>query len=264
MITSKDNTNSLYSLSIQIQLDGLSFFTQHIHSKDVKDVEVVRFRQNVNPSTLLLEIKTAFKEVEALAQPFSKVTVVYANELFTLVPQALFNSEKAADYLKFNTKILSTDFIAHDTIDFYDLINVYVPYSNITNFFFDTYGSFEYYHSTTIFAKHLLSEYSNNQKAEVLINLQHSYFEMGAVENKKLLFINRFEIRAKEDFIYYLLFTLEQLELNPDNTPVTLTGNIQKDDAFYNIAHTYIRHLIIKDSPSNSFTRSQSLLATLI
>ncbi|WP_225969307.1 DUF3822 family protein [Dokdonia sp. PRO95] len=264
MITRQNNTNSLYSLSIQIHLDGLSFFTQHIHSKDVKDAEVVRFRENVNPTTLLLEIEKAFKEVEALAQPFSKVTVVYANELFTLVPKALFDSEKAADYLKFNTKILSTDYIAHDTIDFYDLINVYVPYSNVNNFFFDTFGSFEYYHSTTIFAKHLLIEYSNNEEAQVLVNLQRSYFEMGVVKNKKLLFINRFEIRAKEDFIYYLLFTLEQLELNPESTSVTLTGTIEKDDEFYNIAHTYIRHLIIKDSPSTATTRSQSLLATLL
>lgn len=264
LMTSQDNTNSLYSLSIQIHLDGLSFFTQNIHSKEVVDAQIIAFSTQVNPATLLTEVKNAFKDSPVLSQNFDKVTVVYSNELFTVVPSALFDPTKGADYLKFNTKILSTDHIAHDSIDFYDIVTVYVPYTNVNNFFFDTFGSFDYYHSTTIFTKYLLGKFTSGEDPQVLINLQGSYFEMGVVQHKKLLFVNRFEIRSKEDFIYYVLFTMEQLELSSETTAVVLTGSITKEDAFYKIAHTYIRHLTIADAEHSQIQQAQAILGSLL
>ena len=55
-----------------------------------------------------------------------------------------------ADYLKFNSKILSNDYITHDDLAQGDIVNVYVPYVNINNFIYDTYGAFEFNHYSTI------------------------------------------------------------------------------------------------------------------
>lgn len=262
MTTSKDPSLTKNSLSIQVSLDGLSFFIQDVLSSALVLFKEVRFRESTNPSTLLPQVEEVFLTNEALSQAFTKVTVIYSNELFTVVPQELFNAAKAADYLKFNTKILSTDFIAHDHLELHDLVTVYVPYSNVNNFFFDTFGTFDYYHSNTLFLKHLLEKHAQSEAPTVLVNCVDNHLDVGVVKQKQLLFSNRFEIRTKEDFLYHLLFTLEQLELSTETTEVALTGTIEKGDSFFELAYTYIRNLTIVAPVSKEIPNAHFLLAT--
>ena len=44
-------------------------------------------------------------------------------------------------------------------------------------------------------------------------------------------------------FIYYILFTYEQLELDPNEVALNLTGNIEEDSELYKIAYTYIKDI---------------------
>ena len=65
------------------------------------------------------------------------------------------------------------------------------------------------------------------------------------VHNQKLLFYNSFEHKTVEDFIYYLLFTFEQLKLNPEHIKTYFIGNITQNDAAYKTAYTYIRYVFL-------------------
>jgi hypothetical protein len=51
------------------------------------------------------------------------------------------------------------------------------------------------------------------------------------VKDKELLFCNTFTYETKEDFIYYILFTTEQLKLDPEDLDLILLGNIHEDSA---------------------------------
>ena len=44
-------------------------------------------------------------------------------------------------------------------------------------------------------------------------------------------------------FIYYILFTAEQLNLNPETLNLVFIGDITEDDEIYNIAYKYIRNI---------------------
>jgi hypothetical protein len=100
------------------------------------------------------------------------------------------------------------------------------------------------------------------------LNIEVSDFEIVVVENNLLKFYNRFEYLTKEDFIYYLLFTAEQLQLNPEEFPLVLIGAIAEADELYLIAYKYIRDVSFlnpgsmlhsKDSSSKYFTLLNSL-----
>ena len=52
---------------------------------------------------------------------------------------------------------------------------------------------------------------------------------------------NCFEFKTKEDFIYYILFTAEQLHLNPEEFELILLGDIEKESELYTILYQYIR-----------------------
>jgi hypothetical protein len=74
-----------------------------------------------------------------------------------------------------------------------------------------------------------------------------NHFEIIVTEGSKLKFYNYFEGTTEEDFIYHILFTAEQLELNPESFKLSLLGNITKNDSYYNIAYKYVRHTGIHD-----------------
>ncbi|NJX17331.1 DUF3822 family protein, partial [Tamlana crocina] len=91
-----------------------------------------------------------------LKEQQAEVMVLFSNELYSLVPKAYFNEENASEYLKYNTRILETDYVAQDELAEGKMVNVYIPYTNINNFFFDRYGEFEYRHTVSVLAEEFL------------------------------------------------------------------------------------------------------------
>ena len=243
-------SDSTYELSIQVSLNGLSFFVLNSVNSKVEFLESVVFDKKQTPQALLDQLTHNFNSLEGLQKQFGKVIIIHDNELATLVPKALFDETNLVDYLKFNSKILKTDFITYDALAIEDIMVVYVPFVNVNNFIFDRFGSFEYKHSTTILLNRVLTLEKNSNSLKMYLNIETSYFEIIVIENNKLKFYNRFEYSTKEDFIYYLLFTAEQLQLNPEEFPAVLMGSVDENDPLFKIAFKYVRHvsLLSKDA----------------
>jgi hypothetical protein len=261
-------STSKYELSIQVNLSGLSFFVLNLETSEVDFLKALQFDKKQTPKTLLDKLTHSFNTFDELQNQFSKVTVIHDNELATLVPKALFDETNLVDYLKFNTKILKTDFITFDNVQVADLVVVYVPLININNFIFDRFGSFEYKHSASVLLNRVLTIEKNSKSLKMYINIETSHFEIITAANNALKFYNRFDYNTKEDFIYYLLFTAEQLELNPEEFPLILMGVIDESDERYKIVYKYIRNVSILSSDamlysngsnSNHFTLLNSL-----
>ena len=146
-------------LSIQISLSGLSFSVLDENTNSLKKLKHFTKDRNLTPFEMLDYLKFVL-DIEGLTNTsYSQVTLIYRNELSTLVPKDYFNEEALADYLKFNNKILASDFIAYDEID-EKTISVYVPLVNINNYIFDTFGSFTYKHFSTLFIDYILNYYN--------------------------------------------------------------------------------------------------------
>jgi hypothetical protein len=263
MTNKQEQTQYLMRLSIQVRLDGLSFFTQNDQGA-VVDYASFAFRRKVDPAGLLTEIQFIVNENPLLKASYKKVSVIYVNNLFTLVPLALFDESKLADYLKFNTKMLQTDFVTFDHIGTHEIVNVYIPYANVNNYFFDQYGAFTYHHALTHLITDVLDAAGHQEHAQIVINVHPQSFEMIVTEQKKLLFANTFDYQTKEDFIYYILFTIEQLGLNPETVQVHCSGTIDEVDEKYIIAYTYIRNVLIKETSNAHIPLSDYLLSTLV
>jgi len=253
MVQTNNNLDILTSLrlSIQISLNGLSFCVLEESSKTITHLKHFGFNKKLTPFELLDHVKDIFATEEILKNSFNTVNVIYVNELSTLVPKPLFDENSLADYLKFNSKILKSDFIAFDEIAANDSVNVYVPYVNVNNFIYEKYGTFSYKHFSTILIDHILKIEKNSAKPIMYINISQVHFEILVVQKGKLLFYNMFDFSSKEDFIYYTLFTIEQLKLNPETLEVLLLGDINKEHEFFKIAYKYIRFVDLGNSQNN-------------
>lgn len=231
-------------LSIQVHLNGLSFCVLDSTSDTVVHLKSVDFNNKVSPIDLLDALKEELSSHSIYAQDFQDVIIIHHNELAVLVPEELFDENNKADYLKFNSKILGTDFIATDKIDVNNSINVYVPYVNINNYIFDTFGSFIFKHASTVLIESLLIKHKTDDTV-VFVNLNKESFELLVLGAGSLKLYNYFEYSCPEDFIYYILFVYEQLGLDVESTPLQLTGEISTDSPYFLIVFKYVRHVTV-------------------
>lgn len=238
----RENNMNKLKLSIQVCLNGLSFLILNCEKNELVWYKKTIFPKEFNPIKILKEIELVYAKEEFLQNPMMEVVLLFSNDLYSIVPEEYFIEEEASNYLKFNTKILKTDIVAHDLMEATNMVNVYIPYTNITNYFFDKYGEFEYKHSISVFAEAMLS-LEKSMLAKVYLNNYKDYYDLVIVRNGKLLLSNTFKYDSAEDFIYYLLFTLEQLKLDPSEIDLILTGEISEESPFYQIVFTYIRNV---------------------
>ncbi len=230
-------------LIIQVSLHEFSFII-----KDVLTKNTLEFQSERLQTTLPLEeqLEAIFSKYQSLGNNYEEVLVLHDNALNTFVPQVIFDEDTLGAYLQYSTKVFSTDFFAYDEMDLYQMNNVYVPYISVNNFLLDKLGSFVYQNINTSLVSHLLRENSNNNETVVYAYLQDSHFELIVIKNDQLLLFNSFEYQTPEDFIYYILFVYEQLELNPDQNSLVLLGAITAESEWYNIAYKYIREVSFK------------------
>jgi hypothetical protein len=125
--------------------------------------------------------------------------------------------------------------------------NVYIPYVNLNNYFIDQFGSFDYKHANTILVKKVLDISKNIEEIQCFVHVADTHFEIVITQNQKLLLYNSFEYKTAEDFIYYILFTAEQLHLNPEHFKLQLLGKIEETDTLYTLAYKYIRNTNLLD-----------------
>jgi hypothetical protein len=235
--------NNIKELSIQIHLNGLSFCILNRTSNTVEFLKNIYFKHKLTPYDVLDRLKAELSGNTVFSEDFDSILVIHQNELATLVPKAFYNENHKADYLKFNSKILRTDFITHDEIPVNDSINVYVPYININNYIFETFGAFVYKHSSSVLIDAILQKDKITEDPILYINTNKNSIELLVVNKGELQLFNVFEYHSKEDFIYYILFVFEQLKLDVETTLIKLSGSIDKDDALYTILYTYVRHI---------------------
>ncbi|WP_299100562.1 DUF3822 family protein [uncultured Winogradskyella sp.] len=241
-------TNNIKELSIQINLNGLSFCILNRTTNEIEFLKTIDFEQKQLPDAVLNHLKTELSSNTAFSEDFNDVLVIHQNELATLVPEKLYDPENKVDYLKFNSKILRNDFITEDHISVNDSVNVYVPYVNINNYIFETFGEFVYKHSSSILIDSFLQNPETKEEEPVVyINVNKTTIELLVLENNKLQLFNTFEYHSKEDFIYYVLFVFEQLKLDVETTTTLLSGNIVIGDQNFVMLYLYIRNVTFID-----------------
>lgn len=244
----KIDLNTTKRLSVQVHLNGLSFLMQDENMTAALFYKNIAFDTALMPEEVLAEIKKAYETYEELNQKVKEFTLVHQNLLFALVPKAVFHKEQAADYLNFNAKLLPTDYVAYDILETLELVNVYVPLTNVNNYFFEHYGEFTYKHSASVFIESIVAQERNNNEFKMFVHLYKRQMDVLVTKGKKIQLFNSFYHTIPEDFIYYILFIAEQLSLNPDEFQLHLSGNIEEKDPYFEIAYTYIRNVTVSEN----------------
>lgn len=248
MSTNANITEKKYrKLVLQVSLGGFSFAGVDTLNDRILFAREIDFAKFPRAEKVEDYYWKAFVDNHELTKTYDEVSVIHDNNLNTFVPQALFDEDYLGSYLQYNTKVFETDFFDFDDIANYEMNNVYIPYVNINNFLIDQFGPFTYKNSNTILVTKLLDLSKNVDETQVFTHFSKDKFEIIVVQNQKLILFNSFEYQTKEDFLYYLLFTAEQLHLNPETFKLQLLGEISEDSEYFRMAYKFVRNVSLID-----------------
>lgn len=234
---------SNFHLSLQIGNDGILATVYDKPKNKYIAFEYFSFQQVFNFDVIADLIDLATKESAIIAYKYKSVVCSVINNLSTLVPNPLFEEDRKKTYLKFNSSLQGNEFILADEIKNLDAQNVFALPFSLKAKLDGLFNNISYQHFSTGLIDSLLAQNRNQTKKQVFVHIQQSHFEVIVIEGKKLLFYNTFNHHSAEDFIYYLLFVCEQIQLNPETIEFVLLGEIEKTSAIYNIMQKYARHI---------------------
>ncbi|CAA0228583.1 DUF3822 family protein [Tenacibaculum maritimum] len=244
-------------LSVQFSLDGFSFCIKDALSHKPICFTKYSFDQKIATPELLLEkIEHIFSSDPDLQQDFKNTVAIHQSNLATLVPNEYFQEKELKTYLNYNIKTLATDFIAFDDLQCIEAKNVYVPYVNINNYLFQNFGEFEYRHHASVLIDKLLNHTKKDGRSYFFAHVFKSQLDIVVLKDNSLLLYNSYPFNTKEDFLYYLLFTAEQLGLDPNEFQLTFSGDIEENSAIYAITYQYIRNINFISTTSTFFNNS--------
>ena len=172
--------------------------------------------------------------------------IVIDSNKHTLVPATLFQENKKSRYLDFLGLKEENTVVCADYIELANVYNVYsvskkehAKLKNLENSAFR--------HASTLLLEDLLKEnIERTDDVRVYLNVKNNSFEMVVLKGVKLLFDNIFRFKTKEDFLYFVLFSMEQLHLDAEITPVFFMGMIEKDSQIAELVSRYVRDVRFK------------------
>ncbi|MCG5643234.1 DUF3822 family protein [Flavobacteriaceae bacterium LSUCC0859] len=246
-------------LSIQLSLNGLSFCITDTVSQELIAAKRVHFDTPIEEHAIVENLSKFLQTHKLLEHSYESVIVIQSNPLFNIVPKALFDESHIGNYLKFNTQILPSDEMAFDLLDPVEIAVVYIPFTAANNLIFDHFGPFEYKHDSTVHISEILSIQHQSDEVDGYFHLDQNTLHMTVIENRKLLFHNQFSIKSPEDFLYFILFSLEQLGIDPQKLQAHFYGDISADNPYFKMASSYLNNCLIF-RPSHEQSISENLL----
>lgn len=255
----RESQTKNYTLSVQLSLHGLVFSIFSIDKNKFIGLEAYSFNKLENPGKIPSQLDLILNEKPWFAFPFKKFYLLYQNSHNTLIPSVLFEESKKSLYLGFNQTFQENSRIVYDELKNTLASNIYYLPNPIAEKVKEFWPNAQIKHFSTVLIEGLMRNFKNNTDPKTLyLNLRDNSFDIVNFKANKLFYYNNFGYRTKEDFAYYLLSTIEHLNLNPEDIKLVLMGEINKGMNIYDMVNQYIRNFSFIEKNKN-FTYSYIL-----
>ena len=184
---------------------------------------------------------------EQFKNDFKSVSFALVDSSYTLVPSTLFEDAKKADYLKLNHRLNDPSelvFLSEEISG----INSHLVYAFpqiLHKFLSGRFQKLQLHHALVP----CLESFSLQKKKGESMHLHvHSdRFDLIYYADKKLQMVNTFLYQTVEDFIYYLLYVMEQKEVDRDYIELSMYGEFEKGSTLHDLIYKYVRQPEIKE-----------------
>lgn len=194
-----------------------------------------------SPLPVKEQVISAIRHFRFSQKTYRAVYINFFTGQFTLCPSAFYDEEHKRQILEFNTGPTGDDMILRDDIS-QDIRLVYAIGEHLKPALDLIFPNHHMKHSLTVLSQMMLHS-EDLVKAQVLVQIHDAHLAMIIKQEGKLLLANQFSVGSTEDILYYILFALEQYQLEPSSVELTIVGNADSESEPVQALKKYIRHI---------------------
>jgi len=229
--------NNYKELSILASSYGLSFMLKAEDSKTQKFFEYTF--EVTNPFVLSNKLIEIFIERNLADYTFDKIELIHHHMLNTLVPEEFAEEKNLRDLLGANIKLLDNDEVIFEPVEAFGATNIFVPYKRLMKFLSSKTAQLIPRHSTGVFLEKTAVERKKHLQFpvfEIYLNIFPEDFQIAVFKNEKLQLYNAFPYENTDEFLYYLFFVWETLDISEDKMHVYLSGIDSENEIVKNLS----------------------------
>ena len=179
-----------------------------------------------------------------LKNSYKIVKIAFDGRKSTLVPSSVFDPNEKERYINFNFSQQKDEQVQSDHLMPLDAWQVFTVPESILSAIWDLFPKSKVIHASSLLIESVWINYKNRINApHVFLHVREHLFDLMVFDGRQMDYFNTFPFQNAEDVTYYLIFVLEQLNFNPETTPLVLLGNVESSEGLSELLLRYVRHV---------------------
>ncbi|MDD2636156.1 MAG: DUF3822 family protein [Bacteroidales bacterium] len=218
------------SLSILISKGGFSYV---LYNKELTRFSTLVSQTCSNPENCEAEFKAFILKEELNLNKFHKLNIVVADERTTIVPEALFQSNKINDIYNLNFFPNTERSVKYSRLDKsgnYLIFSVSKNIIKVLDELFTEYNLFPQSHSfiESHFIDNKLSD--NPLEEKMYVQVFNDFCDILVLKDSDVRFYNTYTYKTNNDLLYYIINIFDQLKLSQEETKLVFSGFVETDN----------------------------------
>jgi len=187
-------------------------------------------------------------------QNWQKIRVCISNQHFTLLPETLYDPAHQTDYLRLHSHLNPQQEVVlsyrHPGLEAMNIFSVDAAvYHTLQDIF--PQQPVHLVHLTSVLIRSILHHADRTAPRCIYAYVESNYVTVLVAGPNGLEFCNIFRYHSPEDFIYYIVFVMQEQKLNPEQETITVWGDIMHDSQLFNILMQYVRQVKLGKRPTD-------------
>lgn len=250
------NSTGLYYLSMRAGADGFcycildssrnKFIAARCFPFHVEDIYSDEFHE---------KIIRIINGDEFLNCKYKGVRFVYYSSKSTLVPAPLFDKDNIRLFYNFNHTPHDLETLHFNKLKNIDAFTIFsLPY-NIVETIYIRFSNAKLYHQSTPFLDNVMKQKTKGSKRKVSVYVNSRFFDIAVTGGSSLQLYNNFSYRTSDEFAYFLTHIFDQLQLDPDETELAVSGDITKNSDDFAKIRKFVKNVSL-DKLNDTYTYS--------
>lgn len=190
-----------------------------------------------------LFFREVMENLPYLKSGFKIHRIAFMSDRQTLIPGTLYEPAGHEHYLSVLFGIKSDEHIFSDSVESMDAYQVFSMPEVIYKAVDSHLDRRRIFCHATVFIQSIFVNYSRQHHTKVFINIRTGNLDILVYNGRQVQYFNSFRQQCPDDIVYFLIFIMEQLNLNPEQVPVVVLGETSDDGHLEELIFTYVRHV---------------------
>lgn len=238
-----------YRLSVRIAADGISFCLADPDRNTY--IQLASFENSGYSGVRRLGkeiVEEMFEDVISLHPwlrgKFASVNILFEDCRCTLLPLPLFDQNNYQSNYAFNFTNTTGEEVLYTALPVSDAVLLYGVPAGLVDSLKKRYPIARFYHSNFPLLTAFINKYRNtDNQGSVLANFRNGAMDILILNERKLQLLNSYNCKSDEDVLYFLVFAIEQIGLNPETVELHLSGMIERDSSLHILINKYVRNV---------------------